>query len=458
MRKYRQKLGLKYDPFDGELRPDVFFGGGNRDYLVNALLDGERGDIVLDTVIGPSGSGKTRLASRLRECAGGDIQPVLVAVGLLTTADDLLRDVLLELGLEPSADVGSGLQSLNRYAIALRQAGKSVLLLIDNAHELAPDCVKLVGRLLANRWSAIHPALFGEDPLRDMLAAGLRAGHLNKTAFHELPPFDRVETVQYIQLKLFRAGYRGELRLSSQAGLDLLRRCEGIPGAIERLAAALLDSDAPPTDELARARAASGPRPELRYLWHAFAFGLALAAVLFMWPAEPPDSLAASETVAPETQRISLPAASRPAPEYAGRGQRRSAATQSIPAEATGGAPSLTEFELWLLDAPPDYFTVQILGSTSEQDVREFIASAALGENHGYYETRRERAPWFVVVEGVYAEWESAMEARTRLAATLVDSQPEPRPELNPWIRRLSNVHTGIDRAGKGAQPGARPN
>ena len=108
-------------------------------------------------------------------------------------------------------------------------------------------------------------------------------------------------------------------------------------------------------------------------------------------------------------------------------------------------SPGLSEFERMLLDAPPGSFTVQIIASTSEEGVRGFIAASQLGEIHGYYETRRQRGPWFVVVDGMYPDWETAMEARAQWAEKLDD--------LEPWIRRISNVHSEINLAGKQGEP-----
>jgi len=465
MKPYVEKLRLKHDPFDGEFQRNDFFGGGGRENLLHNVLAGADRQVSLNAVIGPEGSGKTRLAYRFCELSGNDFRPVLISVDLFTTAIYLLRALLLKLELDPPANVSPGdlnksLESLGERAIELARSGKSILLVIDNAHELGSDCMKLIERLLANRWSAIRLVLLGEEQLKEMLQARLRERYRAKLAIHELPALNRVETAEYIHLKLARAGYGQALPLSSQAGLDLLQQSAGLPRKINALTAAMLNSDEVPAvaglfgrrrgRESHEENGEKPERPEVRYLWHAFALSLALAVVVF-WPVIEPESSASPEAVSVESRQVSLRVPVRP--ETAGTAQEDAAGSTAgagavSPSETPPTAdesPGLSEFERMLLGAPPDSFTVQIIASTSEEGVRGFIAASQLGEIHGYYETRRQRGPWFVVVDGMYPDWETAMEARAQWAEKLDD--------LEPWIRRISNVHSEIELAGKQGEP-----
>lgn len=466
MKPYVDKLRLKHDPFDGEFQRDDFFGGGGRENLLFNVLGGEDRQVSLDAVIGPEGSGKTRLAFRFCELSRNDFRPVLISVDLFTTAQYLLRDLLLKLELDPPADIGPGdlnksLESLSERAIELARSGKSILLVIDNAHELGSDCMKLVERLLANRWSAIRLILLGEEQLKEMLQARLRERYRAKLAIHELPALNRVETAEYIHLKLARAGYGQALPLSSQAGLDLLQQSAGLPGKINVLTAAMLNSDEVPAvaglfgrrrgRESREEDGETPERPEFRYFAHAFALSLALAVVVF-WPVAEPESSASPEAAGVEPRQISLRVPVSPEPAGTAREDAGSstagagvAVSQSETPPSADESPGLSEFERMLLGAPADSFTVQIIASTSEEGVRGFIADSQLGEIHGYYETRRQRGPWFVVVDGMYPDWETAMEARAQWAEKLDD--------LEPWVRRISNVHSEINLAGKQGEP-----
>ncbi len=452
MHSYIDKLGLKHDPFADDYLRDDFYGGGNRDNLVYRLLDHENRDVSLDAVVGAAGSGKTRLAHRLCECAPEGDLPVLAAVDLFRSAGDLLGDILRELDVKAGADQTGSLEILNNRAIDLTRAGKSILLLIDNAHELGPDCLRLVERLLASRWSAIHLVLIGEDQLAEMLQTRLRQRYRDRLEIHQLPALNRVETAYYIQLKLARAGYGRNLSMTSQDALDVLQHCGGLPRRINSLTAAMLNSQAQaqasaavsrkqarqqaPEEEPAEEKA---DRPEIRYLWHAFALSIALVAVLF-WPVDSPESSAPATAPRIQSQAIALPEPARVEPVAP------ASATGAVAANAEQNPiPVLSEFESLLLATPADNFTVQLMDSASEEEVLAFIAGEGLGGIHGYYETRRGRSPWFIAVDGIYPDWEAAREAQTRLA--------ENNAEMDPWIRRVSNVHAEITRSGKRQGP-----
>ncbi len=446
MNAYVRKLRLAHDPFHdapgGHAPRDDFFGGGERESIIAKLLDSGRGRIALHAVVGPRGSGKTRLARRLCECVRGDCKPVLLSVDLFTSAQSLLGGLLRQLDIDPPADGRRGLALLDERAIDLRRAGKSILFVIDDAHEMGSDGMKLVQRLLANRWSTIQLVLFGEEQLREMLRQFLRPRYQDRLVAHELPALNRVETAQYIHWKLARAGYKKRLPLSSQAGLDLLQQSAGVPANINALTAGLLNSDEVPAVgrlfSWRRQSDAGIDRPELRYLGWAFTLSLPLV-VLLLWPVTETGPAANSAPELADSRQISLLVPVRPEPGAS------AAPAAARPPQTEAGAPNGAEpagpsaFERMLLDAPTDNFTVQLLASRSEQGVADFIASSQLGEIHGYYETRRERRPWFVVVYGMYPDWETAMAARARLAGA--------HGALEPWIRRISNVRAEINRA-----------
>ena len=450
MHPYIDQLGLKYDPFVDDRPRDDFYGGGNRDNLVYRLLDHESRDVSLDAVVGPAGSGKTRLAQRLCECAPVGDLPVLVAVDLFSSAEVLLGDILRELDIRAGTKQADNLEALNSRAIDLTRDGKSILLLIDNAHELGPDCLRLVERLLASRWSTIHLVLIGEDQLAEMLQGKLRERYRARLEIHQLPTLNRVETAYYIQLKLARAGYGRNLSMTSQDALDVLQQCGGLPRKINSLSAAMLNSQARASAANSRGQVGRPPpekkpaeekedRPEIRYLWHAFAFSVALVAVLF-WPVDTPQSSAPATAPRLQSQPIALPEPARAEPVASTSSTGGGAAN----AEQNPG-PALSEFEMLLLATSAENFTVQLMDSATEEEVLAFLAGEGLGDIRCYYETRRGRSPLFIAVNGIYPDWEAAREAQTRLA--------EANAEMDPWIRRVSNVHAEIARSGKRQGP-----
>ncbi len=70
-----------------------------------------------------------------------------------------------------------------------------------------------------------------------------------------------------------------------------------------------------------------------------------------------------------------------------------------------------SEFEQTLLSYPAENFTVQIMGSRSEDNVKNFVARELGALIRGYFESRYQEQPWFVVVMGNFVSREAATRA-----------------------------------------------
>ncbi len=89
-----------------------------------------------------------------------------------------------------------------------------------------------------------------------------------------------------------------------------------------------------------------------------------------------------------------------------------------------------------LLSWPPERFTLQLLGSHSENNVRNFIARHGGSYEMSYFESRHQDQPWYVVVTGSFPDRRAAQDA--------IDQLPPPLKELKPWARNLSDIQTAI--------------
>jgi len=116
-----------------------------------------------------------------------------------------------------------------------------------------------------------------------------------------------------------------------------------------------------------------------------------------------------------------------------------------LPEKETIGIPELSQSpaglsaaERELLAKSPESYTVQLLGSHSEANVKDFIASNGTPTGLSYFESSFQDRPWFVVVQGSYPNRAAAREAIDRLPAALRD--------LQPWARTLSDIQADIRR------------
>jgi septal ring-binding cell division protein DamX len=91
-----------------------------------------------------------------------------------------------------------------------------------------------------------------------------------------------------------------------------------------------------------------------------------------------------------------------------------------------------------LLAQPEDSYTLQLLGSHSESNVKNFIASQPDPAAMRYFASRYQDKPWFVVVYGNFPTQDAARDA--------IDRLPSGLQELKPWARNLADIQADIRR------------
>src|SRR4029453_15064987 len=92
---------------------------------------------------GEVGAGKTTLCRAALESLGPGFKTALILNPCLTAAQ-LVRTILVELGLKPGRDRAANIEILNRFLLDQVAAGSDVVLLIDEAQDLSPDLLEEV--------------------------------------------------------------------------------------------------------------------------------------------------------------------------------------------------------------------------------------------------------------------------------------------------------------------------
>ena len=94
-----------------------------------------------------------------------------------------------------------------------------------------------------------------------------------------------------------------------------------------------------------------------------------------------------------------------------------------------------------VMDAPPEYFTVQLTTTATEPLAAGFILDHHLKGNDQVMtlELADDTTPYYVVLLGVYPT-EKAAEAAA-------DARPESLADVTPWVRPLAPVQTDLSRA-----------
>lgn len=243
-------LGLKTDPFAPDTPLESLFPGAMRRASLDQmqLLARESDDIVALT--GPAGSGKTTLGDFFARHADRDQVVARIRATLLTTPAQLLEDMFKALVLDfpEQATLADLKAALQRYFAALHRQSRTVVLLVDSAHELGDDALSLLTKLALNdnHDATFHLLLLGEPSLLDMLdyTCPMREGQPQFTAV-QLPAFSLEETRAYLRYRLSAAGYNQEdtartLPYSNRQVERIHKLSGGIPASINARASDLL--------------------------------------------------------------------------------------------------------------------------------------------------------------------------------------------------------------------------
>lgn len=236
---YTQYFGLKAQPFRLTPDPYYFFTSATHKsalaYMRYGMQQGE-GFIV---VTGAAGTGKTTLALTL----SGSLARNKIMLGELVTTqlqpDDLLRAIAAAFELDMEGSKSDLIVRIQRFFSECRGAGKHVLLVVDEAHDLPQTSFEEL-RMLSNFHlgpkALMQCILLGQLPLRDMLnRTNMEQFQQRVIAAHHLHPLSLPETRGYILHRLQQAGWRGDPSFTSEAIKLTHQYTQGIPRRINAL-------------------------------------------------------------------------------------------------------------------------------------------------------------------------------------------------------------------------------
>lgn len=569
MNKYIKELNLDYDPFAPGLPAKVFFEGGERRSLVEEAIQLLHDGSTLIAVTGPLGSGKSTVAREVRRCMGADAVCISISATLFMNQSQFLDAVGNQLPkhkhIAAAPNVETAITRLKQFSAELDLEAQSLVLLVDDAHELGAEVLELIEELVRGSGkSFVRVMLFGERQLNNLLQNTLTDTFQANLVHFELASFTTEDTLEYLQIKMGAAGLSSPLPFSGRIIGEFQNSSNGMPAAINALASDFLstgemmvsvnssvDTDFIPEgksfnfdaqdhmqfdldmadedseeysdpesiadieDEHGESRAAwIGQVLNYRYQIAASALAVVLLVTLLVWntdavtttsslPVELASNLdsggvnriqlspplagavneqssapaliepvassdinmltsevvadTASVQVEPATIASTVAASSVQAP-IAAVSESNAAATAAsgLSAEApkvavakaaekaqpvSPASAKLSAFEQQLLSYAANSYVIQVLGSHSEANVQKFIAGKAIAEPLGYYETRHENKPWFVVLAGNY---------RDRAAAnTVVDKLPSALRDMSPWIRPVGDIQRDLRQLNK---------
>lgn len=234
---YCDFFGFSEKPFTITPNPHfVFLSSIHREAFARLLygVDSHAGFIALT---GEVGTGKTTMLRTLLTQLDPDKYRSALIFNPCMSAEQLLAGICREFGIEECEQSRSGyLDALNRFLIEQNSAGRTAVLVIDEAQNLAPDVleqVRLISNLETERDKLIQIILAGQPELNDVLRRhDLRQLSQRITVRCQLTPMRLDDTIRYINHRLMISGSRIPDIFTIAAIRRIYRFSRGIPRLI----------------------------------------------------------------------------------------------------------------------------------------------------------------------------------------------------------------------------------
>lgn len=238
---YYDYFGLNQPPF--RITPDtsLFFPGGNRGAILNAMIYAITSGEGIVKVVGEVGSGKTMLCRMLAVELPKNIEVVYIANPSLSP-DHILHAIAIELKLEVNAkdDRLRVMQSLQQYLLKRHAENHQVVLFIEEAQSMplaTLEEIRLLSNLETHQHKLLQIVLFGQPELDQMISQkDIRQLKERITYSFYLNPLKNDEIRDYLNSRLRASGYRGNEIFTNSAIREIARFSKGLLRRINILA------------------------------------------------------------------------------------------------------------------------------------------------------------------------------------------------------------------------------
>ena len=242
---YKRFYQLAANPFRLAPEPDFCFSHSGykraREYLEFALAQGE-GFVM---VTGRPGTGKTLLVETfLKGVNPREVIARRIAVSSFG-ATDLLRAVAYAYGIDAAGmDKGTMRHRIQQFFVKQEQAGRRVLLIIDEAQTLSHDALeelRILADLQTQSRMMLQLFLVGQESLQELMCTpDMEQFQQRVIANYQLVSLNLQETRSYIEHRLRQAGWKGDPEFSSAAVLSIYQLSTGVPRHINKICDRLL--------------------------------------------------------------------------------------------------------------------------------------------------------------------------------------------------------------------------
>ena len=471
---YYAFFGLQQAPFKITPDTDVFFEGGNRGAILEALIYAITNGEGIIKVTGEVGSGKTMLCRVLQTRLPKNIETVYLADPSVSP-EEILHAIAFELQLPIARDASrlEVMHMLNTYLLERHSQQRQVVVFVEESQGMpiaTLEEIRLLSNLETQQYKLLQIVLFGQPELDENLRQPqIRQLRERITHSFSLAPLDEGDVRAYLAFRLHAAGYHGPDLFSQRLIAYLTRASGGLTRRINLVAdKALLSAFAEGTHNVALKHVKAAvrdsefsdvPLPRGHHAPLAYALGgLALGGVLgiaafaayqaLVIPREP-------TRVASAAIPANDPPTASPVIETRGPASRPLAASAAATGEAAAspasGNPGLLAEDVleqrlqatkqWLAQQSGSAYCIQLLGTNDPKLLRDYFKTIAKYleiEKVYVYRTMANQRPSLTVLYGDFAN-------RAEVNRTL-ESLPDELKANRPYYRTIQGVRSEIAR------------
>ena len=238
---YKQFYSLKRNPFEITPDPSFLYATKRHNEALAALYYGVRRRKGFVVLTGEVGTGKTLLVRCLLEVLHRANVSYAYVFNPRLTPTEFLQYIAGDLGLPASGKNKTELLlDLSSYVIGRHQKGLTTVLVVDEAHHLAPEVLEEV-RLLTNLETAkeklLQILLIGQQELEGKLdSTDLRQLKQRISLRAHLRPLELDETCGYMDCRLRLAGHANPTELfPADTSLEVHKQSRGFPRLINTI-------------------------------------------------------------------------------------------------------------------------------------------------------------------------------------------------------------------------------
>ncbi len=242
---YNAFFGFSENPFSLSPDPAFFYRSEQHEEALANLVYGVQARKGFIALSGEVGTGKTTMLECLRDYLESQYIEFAFLFNSRINVEQFFEMIAYDLGLECTRTSKTEvLFALNQLLVEQAQDGRTVVLIVDEAHNLEWEVleeIRLLGNLENRNGKLLQIVLAGQPELdRKLDAPNLRQLKQRIVLRCNLQPFTLRDAVEYMQSRLERAGMPNQTVFSEELMAEIHVRAQGTPRVINALCDNLL--------------------------------------------------------------------------------------------------------------------------------------------------------------------------------------------------------------------------